>query len=58
MAQASATLHLPGDRLQLTVYGENLTNEQYGQGAAATGLFFVDFIAPPRIYGARVTYRF
>ncbi len=58
VAQASATLHLPGDRLQLTVYGENLTNEQYGQGAAATGLFFVDFIAPPRIYGARVTYRF
>jgi len=58
VAKASATLHLPGDRLQLTVYGENLTNEQYGQGAAATGLFFVDFIAPPRIYGARVTYRF
>lgn len=58
LAQASATLHLPGDKLTLTLYGKNLTNEEYGQGATATSLFFVDFIAPPRTYGVRLTYDF
>ena len=58
LLQASATLRLPGDQLAVTLFGKNLANEQYGQGAAATSLFFVDFIAPPRSYGARITYDF
>lgn len=58
VADASATLHLPGDKMKLTLYGKNLTDEQYGQGAASTGLFFVDFIATPRTYGVKVSYEF
>ena len=56
IANASASLRLPGDRLTITLYGRNLTEEQYGQGAAATSLFFVDFIAPPREWGVRLSY--
>lgn len=55
IANASASLRLPGDRLTITLYGRNLTQEQYGQGAAATSLFFVDFIAPPREWGVRLS---
>lgn len=58
IVNASASVRLPGDKTSLTLYGRNLSNEQYGQGAAATGLFFVDFIAPPREWGARVAYEF
>lgn len=58
LAQASATLRFPNDKLTLTLYGENLTDEQYGQGAAGTALFFVDFIAPPRTYGLKLSYEF
>lgn len=58
LAQASATLRLPDDQLTLTLYGKNLTDEEYGQGAVPTSLFFVDFIAPPRTYGVRLSYQF
>ena len=58
VANASASLRLPGGRTTMTLYGRNLTDEQYGQGAAATGLFFVDFIAPPREWGVRVAFDF
>ncbi|MFT6286121.1 MAG: iron complex outermembrane receptor protein [Alcanivorax sp.] len=58
LVQASATLRLPGDKLTLTLWGKNLTDEQFGQGAVPTSLFFVDFIAPPRTYGARLSYQF
>ncbi len=58
VTNASATLRLPGDQLTLSLYAKNINNEQYGQGAAATGLFFVDFIAPPRTFGARLSYEF
>ena len=56
IANASASLRLPGDKLTLTLYGRNLSEEQYGQGAAATSLFFVDFIASPREWGIRLSY--
>ena len=44
-------------RARTKVVGEPLTEEQYGQGAAATSLFFVDFIAPPREWGVRLSFR-
>ena len=61
LLSASATLTTLDDHLELQIYGNNLTNEDYATSsreflAAATGV--TRDINPPRTLGTRLTYHF
>lgn len=46
------------DRLRITLYGKNLTNEAYHQGALLSGTSDIMFYAPPREIGLSLDYSF
>ncbi|MBV1688941.1 TonB-dependent receptor [Novosphingobium sp. G106] len=55
---ASAAFVLPGDQLELEVFGTNLTDSKYFTSLLVSGLADNVNFARPATYGARLTYRY